>query len=699
MGHSGRLPPWRIWLILSLPIFLWVPCLGEFAFLKGAPFSDILIAHYPNFLYLRQSIMSWHIVPLWSPLFFSGYPFFANPLSGLWYPPGWLGIILPLPLAFNLLILAHLLWGAVGLYMLARTQGTGERGALLSALAWEILPKTMVHYGAGHLTLVYSLSWTPWLLTAEILWPKWVPVFLALTFLATPQWAGYAFVLWLIWSLRHTLKGRGLNHVSAWGLGVAWKVALASLLSSPLLIPLLEFTFLSTRSRLTPSDVLVFSLPFPQLIGFFFPSFGSFHEFFIYPGAVVVTLAIAGGFNRFWWLAALGSVIWALGENFPGAHLVASLPGISLLRVPSRSILITCMALTLLAGEGVEKFIAGIEGKALKRARLSLVALPAFCFMLTVGLWALKSESALWALWGAMAFALAAFLAWKLLSSGSIHLWLALMALLLLENLGVNLKLLDFRSAQKILSEKAEVAEFLAGQQRPFRAYAHSYVLPQHTTALHGLEMASGVDPLHLRAYASFMEEATGVPYGSYSVTLPPLTGEDPFTANKEYVPDPHKLGLLNVKYVASGFPLDVKGLREIARFGEVRVYENDYARPRAWVEDSSGTWPVDYWEWAPNRLRLRARGPGLLVVSEIAYPGWEGYVDGKKQPVEVVGGILRGINLEEGVHEVEMRFRPLSLKVGLTGLILGLCFLFLGQKFRKIGAMALRRGSPPHSS
>ncbi|MCS7287139.1 MAG: hypothetical protein RMK30_07675 [Anaerolineae bacterium] len=689
----------KIWLILSLPLLPWVPYLGEFAFPKGNPYSDILVAHYPNFIYLRKSITSWHTVPFWSPLIFSGYPFFANPLSGLWYPPGWLGVILPLPLAFNFLILAHLLWGAVGLYMLARTQGIGERGALLSALAWEVLPKTMAHYGAGHLTLVYALSWTPWLLTAEILWPRWVPVFLALTFLATPQWAGYAFVLWLIWSLRHTIKGQGLNHIPAWGWRAARKVALASLLSFSLLIPLLEFTFLSTRSRMTPSDVLVFSLPFPQLLGFFFPSFGSFHEFFIYPGAVVVTLAIAGGFNRFWWLTALVSLAWALGENLPAAHLVASLPGISLLRVPSRSIFITCMALTFLAGEGVERFIAGIEGKALKRARLSLVALPAFCFMLTIGLWVLEIKIAIWALWGAMAFVLAAFLAWKLHSSGSIHLWLALIAFLVLENWGVNLKLLDFRSPQEVLAEKAEVAEFLARQQRPFRVYAHSYVLPPHTTALYGLEMASGIDPLHLKAYASFMEGATGVPYGSYSVTIPPLTGEDPFTANKGYAPDPRKLGLLNVKYVASGFPLEVEGLKEIARFGEVRIYENDYARPRAWVEDSSGPRPVDYWEWAPNRLRLKARGPGLLVVSEIAYPGWEGFVDGKKRPVEVVGGVLRGISLEEGMHEIEMRFRPLSLKMGLVGLISGLCFLFLEQRFGKMGAMALQKGLAFYSS
>lgn len=682
MGTKQSIPPPRVWLILLAPLLPLTFGLSDFAFIRSSPFSDVLITYYPNFIYLRESIASWHAIPLWSPLIFSGYPFFASPLSGLWYPPGWLGLILPLPLAFNLLILAHFLWGGAGVYVLARVEGLGERGALLSALIWETLPKLLLHYGAGHLTLVYSLAWTPWLLAAEALWPRLVPTILALTFLATPQWAGYAFALWLGWSLRHALRTGRLKAIPKWMAQTAWKIGIAILLTCPLLIPLLEYTSLSTRSSLAPSDVLIYSLPPAYILGFFFPLPQPFHEFFIYPGAVSVILAISAGRSLFWGALALAGVVWALGENLPGAYLIASLPGVSLVRVPSRGIFLTSMALALLAGEGVEALIAGASERALKRARLSFVAIPAFGLALAGGLWAIGNETALWVLWGAVAFSLTAFFAWMLTRSGSARYWVLLAAFSVAEALALGFIWLEFLPAEACLKEKAEVAQFLANQPRPFRIYSPSYVIPQQTAALYGLEMANGVDPLHLESYARFMEEATGIPYRRYSVTIPPMgEREDPFTANIGYVPDPRRLGLLNVKYVVSAFPLEVEGLEERARFGEVRVYENLYALPRAWVQDpdkplGAEVHPVSYWEWSPNRIRLKAEGPGLLIVSEVAYPGWEGYVDGEKRPIEVVGGVLRGLRLEAGEHEVEMRFSPRSLKAGLAGGILGLLLL-----------------------
>ena len=87
-----------------LPLFLLLPALADFPYPSTqALFSDLTISHYPNAEYLRQSLLSGGSLPLWSPGILSGYPFAANPLSGIWYPPGWLALVLPLPHAFNLL--------------------------------------------------------------------------------------------------------------------------------------------------------------------------------------------------------------------------------------------------------------------------------------------------------------------------------------------------------------------------------------------------------------------------------------------------------------------------------------------------------------------------------------------------------------------------------------------------------------------
>ena len=106
-----------------VPILILLPGLLGFPYPPQAEaYSDISVSHYPNALFLRKSIFQEHTIPLWSPTILSGYPFNANPLSGLWYPPGWLAIVLPIPLAFNVGIALHLLWAGIGMYLLLRVR-------------------------------------------------------------------------------------------------------------------------------------------------------------------------------------------------------------------------------------------------------------------------------------------------------------------------------------------------------------------------------------------------------------------------------------------------------------------------------------------------------------------------------------------------------------------------------------------------
>ncbi len=201
---------WQL-LPLLLPVCLLLPALGSFPYPSPeAAYSDLTITHYPNAIYLREALLTYRSLPLWSPTILSGYPFAANPLSGLWYPGGWLALVLPLPLGFNLLVGLHLLWGGVGLYLFLRAVGIKTPAALLAALAFESMPKVFAHYGAGHITLIYALSWTPWLLLASergyrsygssrFWWSarQVLPaVILALILLADVRWGAYAALLW-----------------------------------------------------------------------------------------------------------------------------------------------------------------------------------------------------------------------------------------------------------------------------------------------------------------------------------------------------------------------------------------------------------------------------------------------------------------------------------------------------------------------
>jgi hypothetical protein len=131
-------------------------------------------------------------------------------------------------------------------------------------------------------------------------------------------------------------------------------------------------------------------------------------------------------------------------------------------------------------------------------------------------------------------------------------------------------------------------------------------------------------------------------------------------------------LGLLNVGFVAAEFDLAVNGLQLEAEFGSTRLYRNLLARPRSWLEPGEATdSPIQQPEitaWSPDRIEVQAQGPGLLVLSEIAYPGWKVEVDGADQPVETFDGLLRAVSVASGEHRVVFTYRPASLYWGLAG-------------------------------
>lgn len=64
-------------------------------------------------------------------------------------------------------------------------------------------------------------------------------------------------------------------------------------------------------------------------------------------------------------------------------------------------------------------------------------------------------------------------------------------------------------------------------------------------------------------------------------------------------------------------------------------------------------------------RVEVSTEAPGLLIVSQQYYPGWNAYVNGKPAQIYAVDGILRGVFLEPGDHVVEFKYRPLSFMIG----------------------------------
>ena len=72
----------------------------------------------------------------------------------------------------------------------------------------------------------------------------------------------------------------------------------------------------------------------------------------------------------------------------------------------------------------------------------------------------------------------------------------------------------------------------------------------------------------------------------------------------------------------------------------------------------------VELVSYAPNKLKYNVSSEkgGVVVFSEIYYPGWTATIDGQKADLGRVNYILRALNVEKGKHTIELAFDPQSV-------------------------------------
>jgi hypothetical protein len=133
--------------------------------------------------------------PFWDADVGCGEPYFANPQSGLLYPPTWLATVLPASRAVGVEAGLHLAVLAVGCALLARRLGAGAW--LEVAAGWGVIAAGPVLDAVGVLNNLDTLAWMPWAWVSALAGSlPGTASFLALTFLAAePQLAVIAAVV------------------------------------------------------------------------------------------------------------------------------------------------------------------------------------------------------------------------------------------------------------------------------------------------------------------------------------------------------------------------------------------------------------------------------------------------------------------------------------------------------------------------
>ncbi len=675
--------------LFFMPILLHI---NDFIFLSGSEYSDIAITHYPNLLFIQKSILNNHHIPLWSGLIYSGYPFAANPLSGLAYFGGWLAILFTLPAGINITVILHLLLGIFGMFFFLKQEGRSDYSSLFGAIVFGFSYKVFSHLGAGHLTMLYAIMWTPWLLflsklaieSKKRLFKLLPGVIVGFIVTADIRWIIPVGILWVIYLMLQQAEIKGKVYL------FLQSTAVGLLTSVGLWLPFIQFLTLSTRINLTPADQSIYSLKLQNLLGFFFIDASNFTETVIYPSAIVLLLVVLGIFIykdnkafRYWYYIAGAAVLLAFGDAIPGLKFFFEIPGLSLLRVPSRFLWLTYFSFAVVASFVFDWLVNSTRNYKFDRL-FFIIPIVAFVILLMIAISLSTGEWGIKLILGALFFIFGVFwLGFSIHNKiGKIPLQTGLLILLLVDLFYFNYSSLQFISKEKILYSNSALIKRISDLPNFGRIYTPSYSLNQSEGAFWGFQQINGVDPMQLLTYADFFENASGVKSSAYSVTLPAFINGDPHSANQFSCPNIAKLEMLNVGYIISDFDMGHCG-----DFTNVEIINHKYVYPLhgelSIATIDAQTNGITLLNYQPDQIDLKVDRGGLLVFREIYYPGWAAYVD--RLPVSLEkSDIFRAIFLSPGPHLIQLKFRPGLVEIGFAIQLLAWVILLLMSFYEK---------------
>lgn len=335
-----------------------------------ANFGDLYAYHYP-LRHLAFSALQAGRLPFWDPYIFAGLPLAANPQSALFYPVSVLGALFPLTLAFSWDTLFHLLWGALGLLLVARYQLLSSAASLLLAALFVLSPFLTYRIAEGIPTILACLSWVPWVWLA---WLSGAPGLLAGAFALQffsghPQFLMINVAAMVVWAVIQ--NGNGLRRKALFSL---FQGGLAALfLTCVQWMPTWEFVSRSVRRGWPEAFMTAYSLDLGALWTWLYPdAWGNpwdktfagppsvfFESSGVYVGVLGMALAAAGLLKArskaSWLLMGLG-VFLAAGAHNPLYHQILGWTPLGLLRTPARCLFLSFWGLLLAAGAGARWF-------------------------------------------------------------------------------------------------------------------------------------------------------------------------------------------------------------------------------------------------------------------------------------------------------------------------------------------------------
>lgn len=674
--------------------------------------SDSPYQFFPWFKFTGEAIRSGHL-PQWNPTLLGGLPVTPNGFVNVYYPPTWLTAVLAPFDAYNLFVLLHLVLGALGVYILARTLGARPVPAWVGGLA-VFAAEFWVHWST-HLLHIAGMVWLPWALAAtKVLIDRPSPrraAGLALVFGlwwlgANPQYAYYGTLTMAAWAVallvhrKATHGGRLLPAVA----GLVGGTALGVALGAPILLPTVSRAQEIVRER---EEVNSGHMPKRQAIRLLVPdAYGNARDGvyfqsdiekemdspFLGVTAIVLCAACVGSGDRRAWilLGGIGAVLVVAFTGLPNRLAHAVVPGYDRFRVHARWLSVLPALVAPLAAVGLDRLVS-----ADRRARRALLASGGLAAAAVVIWFLLVRGSAeapedYFLRRGATALALVVLVAGAgLLAARRPRAALAvLVGVALFEVSQVPTEWYPSVVERKAFPPVAVagVAENRGGRLVHVGERSQSPPYQPNLPMVSGGDDSQGQSVLFPRDYDRFLRLIDD--YGDMAKavnTAPPLADAGQLSSPL--------LDVLDVRTVIAPPDVPVPARYPAVHTGNPSVYSRSSLGPAVLVPAASPANEEGMWArvadpgWDPASIAavmglrqpvtggagtvsgpgsdrpeheiwdVDAPGGGFLRVSGNWDEGWTARVDGRRQPVLRADGVFRGVVLAPGRHRVEFRY------------------------------------------
>lgn len=686
--------------------------------------TDLPREIWPLAYFVKQSLLTTGELPLWRPYLLSGAPIIGHPVAPIFYPPNWITLILPIALALNLNVALHIFWMGLGTYLYLRWEtDTRWEAALVSAIIFSQTPMWIAHISGGHVPMIAAIAWWPWiwlgwnryLTTTNIRWIAVVGMGLAAQIMNHGMFAALSLLVMGLFTIAKSIQLRRPVYkrlIKGW----ITSLVVAFSLSAIHLLPFLELVGFSTRATITREDAAFGSLPPPLLLSALFPPDLKFPEWFLYPGIGALALVVTGlalGWSRrerYAAIVVLGGLFLALGTSTPLFDILYSIiPGYSVLRVPARWWLFSLFALSILAGWGLDKWLAKAS-KSDSHTNALLIAFSLFYGLTAVLTLTVDTAFPFVVLPSAIG---AIIMILIILGAPSKWKFILIASIVLIDLWWTTGGLLRPQPASDISTPSPITALLQDPAQKGERSFAPYGGLEMSKLATFNLRAADGYDSFVMDAYYQFGVFASGCDYSSYSASVPP-TASNPAAVLEcpNFKPNMQLLALLNVRYVLLPKPIQIPQTTLVLSHDGIWVYELPPGFGRAFgVTEGLVASPdeclailrqIDLaaevvleeelpFEPAGRPLSVISRqessnsetflvdvtNPGMLVRSESWAPAWKASVDGKSVDVLRVDCALQGVWLEPGDQRVTFSYIPNSYIIGRS-ISLATCLILI---------------------